>query len=76
MAINIRGHDVNLISELPHMFKCPLCNLLMRDAIQTYRGDRACEFCYYDAKEKGYFSNYIDCFLIFHFLQYIQANVT
>jgi len=45
-----RGFVVNLKTPLPGKWKCPLCNLLMRNAIQTYRGEMACEACYFTAK--------------------------
>lgn len=45
-----RGFVVNLKNSLPTKWKCPLCSLLMRDAIQTYRGEMACESCYFSAK--------------------------
>jgi len=45
-----RGFVVKLKDSLPSKWKCPLCNLLMRNAIQTYRGEMACESCYFSVK--------------------------
>jgi len=45
-----KGFVANLKNPLPGKWKCPLCNLLMRNAIQTYRGEMACEACYFSAK--------------------------
>ena len=41
-----RGYDVELVEEIPERLKCPLCETLMRDPIQTIRGELACEICY------------------------------
>jgi len=49
-ASDEKGFAVNLKDPLPAKWKCPLCNLLMRNAIQTYRGEMACESCYFTAK--------------------------
>lgn len=46
----IVGYDVPLVALLPNKFKCPLCELLIRDAVQTYRGELACESCYRAAR--------------------------
>ena len=44
------GYNVRLVAGVPKIFKCPFCNLLVRNAIQTFRGERACEACYIEAK--------------------------
>ena len=49
-AHGTQGYKVNLKTKLPKKWICPLCNMLMRDAIQTYRGEMACESCYLNAK--------------------------
>ncbi|XP_057315097.1 TNF receptor-associated factor 3-like isoform X2 [Hydractinia symbiolongicarpus] len=40
------GYEVLLVDPLPERLKCPLCKKLMRNPIQTYRGELACEYCY------------------------------
>ena len=45
------GYDVQLCDEgakLEHY--CPICKLLMRDPVQTFRGRLACNYCYKKAK--------------------------
>lgn len=44
------GYKVNLKKGIPRKWQCPLCDLLMRDAIQTYRGEMACESCFLKGK--------------------------
>lgn len=44
------GYQVALKNPLPLKWQCPFCNLLMKDAIQTYRGEMACESCFLKAK--------------------------
>jgi len=43
---NKDGYDVYLVEPINKRFQCPLCNKLMRDPIQTIRGELACEYCY------------------------------
>ena len=44
------GYDVILMSSTPERFRCPFCKKLMKDAVQTFRGERACAQCYETAK--------------------------
>ena len=37
---------VYLVEPLPERFRCPLCMKLMRNPVQTIRGELACENCY------------------------------
>ena len=47
---DVGGYDVLLLHSIPAKYKCPICSMLMRDALQTYRGEMACESCYHHAK--------------------------
>lgn len=41
------GYEIShMKSKIPEKWLCPLCNKLLRDAIQTYRGEVACESCF------------------------------
>ena len=48
--IKIGGYDVLLASTLPARYRCPLCQLLLRNAVQTIRGELACESCYMNSR--------------------------
>ena len=43
------GYHLELVETLPIKYLCPLCKRLMRDPIQTFRGELACEHCYKEA---------------------------
>ena len=43
------GYKLELVSEFPTKFRCPFCEHLMRDPIQTSRGELACGSCYMEA---------------------------
>ena len=43
------GYDIELVGSLPTKLLCPFCKFLMRDPIQTFRGELACEYCYKQA---------------------------
>lgn len=47
------GYKVTLCEKVDERrFKCPLCFRLMRDPVQTYRGQLACAYCYKEAKRE------------------------
>ena len=48
---SLGGYNVELKEPLPKEFICHnFCKLLMKDPVQTSRGDRSCETCYREAK--------------------------
>lgn len=40
------GYEVLLVKTLTERLTCPFCMKLMRNPIQTFRGELACEYCY------------------------------
>ena len=45
-----RRHSLKLMDKVPEELKCPLCEKLLREPIQTVRGELACEDCYVEKK--------------------------
>ena len=41
-----KGYDIELLKPLSPGYKCPYCEFVMRDPIQTLEGERACRLCY------------------------------
>ncbi|XP_057295437.1 TNF receptor-associated factor 3-like [Hydractinia symbiolongicarpus] len=51
---DLQGYDVLLQDGKQHGYlQCPLCKKLMRNPIQTFRGELACETCYKNAMHTG-----------------------
>ncbi|XP_057304946.1 TNF receptor-associated factor 5-like isoform X2 [Hydractinia symbiolongicarpus] len=50
---HIRGFDVKLVSSVTGRYKCSMCKLLLREPIQTFRGELACGSCYSYARRKN-----------------------
>ena len=44
--------DIKCLDFIPKEFYCQLCGCLMKEPIQTFRGNTACSHCYYQALEK------------------------
>lgn len=44
------GYKVNLCEDVNDTLLCPFCKLLMRNPVQTFRGELACEYCYLQAQ--------------------------
>ena len=49
---NTDGYKVTLCEDVQDTFLCPFCKLLMRNPVQTFRGELACEYCYIQAQKK------------------------
>jgi len=49
---NIGGYKVSLCGDVQDTLLCPFCKLLMRNPVQTFRGELACEYCYVQAQKK------------------------
>ncbi|XP_065654981.1 TNF receptor-associated factor 5 isoform X4 [Hydra vulgaris] len=49
----LKGYDVKLVDGFPDKYKCYFCKLVFRDPIQTFRGERACKYCYFNMKSKN-----------------------
>ena len=47
-----RGYKVNLCHDVGCTLLCPFCKYLMRNPVQTFRGELACEYCYIQAQKK------------------------
>ena len=46
------GYKVCLCEDVNDALLCPFCKLLMRNPVQTFRGELACEYCYVQAQTK------------------------
>ena len=46
------GYKVTLCEDVKYTLLCPFCKLLMRNPVQTFRGELACEYCYTQAQKK------------------------
>ncbi|XP_065679151.1 TNF receptor-associated factor 5 isoform X1 [Hydra vulgaris] len=49
----LKGYNVKLVDGFPDKYKCYFCKLVFRDPIQTFRGERACKYCYFSMKRKN-----------------------
>ena len=44
MAVN-GGYDVKPAENVPSKYECPICMLILRQAVQTLCGHRFCQIC-------------------------------
>ena len=58
---SIGGYKVSLCEDVQDTLLCPFCKLLMRNPVQTFRGELACEYCYVQAQNKQDVSSNSKC---------------
>ena len=46
------GYKVIACEDVKNGLLCPFCTLFMRNPVQTFRGELACEYCYMQARKK------------------------